>query len=100
MYVNGLYGLITQDKFRARLKYVTAGRSNDSNINLILILRSLAARCATCHRRKMSSRSEELLGVFAIQEVKSVANCYDSFGVTARGSQQILVGIIFLWGTR
>ena len=100
MYVNGPYGPITQDKFRAWLKYVTAGRINCSNINLILILRSLTARCTTCHCRKISSRPEELLGVFAIQEVKSVANCNDSFGITARGIQRILVGNIFLWGTR
>jgi hypothetical protein len=31
----------------------------------------------------MSSRSEELPGVFAIQEVKSVANCNDRFGVNS-----------------
>jgi hypothetical protein len=48
----------------------------------------------------MSSRSEELPGVFAIQKVKSVANCNDSFGVTAKGIQQILVGNTFLLGTR
>jgi hypothetical protein len=46
----------------------------------------------------MSSRPRELLGVFVIQEVKSVANCKDSFGVTARVIQQILVGITFFGG--
>jgi hypothetical protein len=45
----------------------------------------------------MSSRPEELLGVFVIQEVQSVANCNDSFGLTARVIQQILVGITFFW---
>jgi hypothetical protein len=90
MSVNGPYGLINQDKFEARLIYVTAGKISYSNINLIPILRPLAARCTTCHCRKMSFRSEKLFSVFASQEVKSVVNWNDSFGVTARGIQQFL----------
>jgi hypothetical protein len=97
MSVSGPYDLITQDKFRARLKYVTAAKIDYSNINLILILLFLAARCTTSLSQNVI-RPEELLGVFAIQESKSVANCNDSFGVTASGIQRILVGIAFFVG--